>query len=203
VRETDGATGRRGDAAAPGTRPVAVSPGPPVRFCAAREALLAFLVLAAGGCGYSLVGKTSNLPPSIKVIRFETLANQTQRVGVEQRLSHEIVKELTSRGRFSVQARADGANAELSGAVTGFDLYAIAFNSQGVATEYQIRISAKVTLKTLPDDKVLWDNPGYTFRDNYTFSTTAANYVDRENEVIDKVSERFAASLVSTILEGF
>jgi outer membrane lipopolysaccharide assembly protein LptE/RlpB len=166
-------------------------------------ALCLVAILGTGGCGYTLVGKTSTLPPSIKVIRFETLANQTQRSGVEQRLSQEIVKELTSRGRFSVQSKAEGANAVLSGAVTGFDLYAVAFSPQGIATQYQIRITARVSLKTLPDEKVLWENPGFTFRDNYSFGTTAASYVDRENEAIDRVAERFAASLVSTILEGF
>jgi outer membrane lipopolysaccharide assembly protein LptE/RlpB len=166
-------------------------------------ALLLALILAASGCGYTLVGKTSTLPASIKVIRFQTLANQTHRVGVEQRLSREIVKELTSRGRFSVQARAEGADAELSGAVTGFDLYPVAFSTQGLATDYQIRITARVSLKTLPAEKVLWENPTYTFRDNYSFGTTAASYVDRENEAIDRVADKFAASLVSTILEGF
>ncbi len=160
-------------------------------------------IVAVGGCGYTLVGKTSTLPPSIKVIRFETLANQTHRAGVEQRLSGEIVKELASRGHFSVQARAEGADAVLEGAVTGFDLYPVAFSQQGVATEYQIRITARVALKTLPGEKVLWENPGYVFLDNYTFGTTAASYVDRENEAIDRVAEKFAASLVSTILEGF
>jgi outer membrane lipopolysaccharide assembly protein LptE/RlpB len=165
--------------------------------------LICVSCLLTAACGYTLVGKTSTLPASIKVIRFQTLSNQTQRVGVEQRLSSEIVKELTSRGRFSVQANAEGANAELSGAVTGFDLYPVAFSTQGLATDYQIRISARVSLKTLPDDKVLWENPSYTFRDNYSFGTTAASYVDRENEAIDRVAEKFAASLVSTILEGF
>jgi hypothetical protein len=149
------------------------------------------------------VGKTSTIPPSIKVIRFETLSNQTQRAGVEQRLSEEIAKEFASRGHFSIQAQAEGANAVLSGAVTGFDLYPVAFSPQGVATQYQIRITARLSLKTLPDEKVLWENAGYTFRDNYSFGTTAASYVDRENEAIDRVAERFAASLVSTILEGF
>jgi outer membrane lipopolysaccharide assembly protein LptE/RlpB len=163
----------------------------------------AALCLFAAACGYTLVGKTSTLPESIRVIRFQTLANQTQRVGVEQRLSSEIAKELTSRGRFSVQSQAEGANAELSGAVTGFDLFAVAFNSQGLATDYQVRVSARVSLKTLPDGKVLWENPSYTFRDNYALGTTAASYVDRENEAIDRVAEKFAASLVSTILEGF
>ena len=163
------------------------------------------LISAAGlaGCGYALVGKTSTLPANIKVIRFETLTNQTQRVGVEQRLSREIVKELAARGHFSVQARAEGADAVLVGAVTGFDLYPVAFSPQGVATEYQVRITARVALKTLPDEKVLWENPGYTFRDNYSLGTTAASYVDRENEAIDRVAGKFAESLVATILEGF
>jgi outer membrane lipopolysaccharide assembly protein LptE/RlpB len=160
-------------------------------------------LLASNGCGYSLVGTASTLPQSIKVIHFEALANQTQRVGVEQRLSREIAAELASRGRFSVQAAAVGADAELSGAVTGFVLYPVAFDQQGRARQYQVRIVARISFKTLPGEKVLWENPTYSFQDDYTFSTSAASYVDRENEVIDRVSERFAQSLVSSLLEGF
>lgn len=165
--------------------------------------LLGFTVLALTGCGYGLVGRSSTLPASIRVIRFQTLANQTSRVGVEQRLSRGIAKELASRGRFSVQAEAAGAHADLSGAVIGFDLYPVAFDESGRAREYQVRITTRVLFKTLPEEKALWENPAYTFQENYTFSTSAASYVDRENEVIDRVAERFAESLVSTILEGF
>jgi outer membrane lipopolysaccharide assembly protein LptE/RlpB len=154
-------------------------------------------------CGYSLVGRSSTLPPSIRIIRFQTLANQTQRVGVEQRLSREIASELASRGRFSVQAEAAGADADLSGAVTGFSLYPVAFDTSGRAQEYQVRITARVSLKTLPEGKVLWENPSYTFQENYAFSTSAASYVDRENEAIDRLAARFAESFVSSLLEGF
>ncbi len=160
-------------------------------------------VALAAGCGYGLVGRTSTLPPSIKIIRFQTLINRTPRVGVEQRLSQQIARELTSRGRFSVQSGATGADADLTGEVLGFDLYPVAFDEAGRAKEYQIRITARVSLKTLPDGKVLWENPAYTFQDDYTFSTSAASYVDRENEAIDRVAERFAESLVSNLLEGF
>lgn len=155
------------------------------------------------GCGYSLVGKTSTLPPSIRVIHFQTLANKTMRVGVEQRLSSEVAKELASRGRFSVQAQTAGADADLAGEVTGFDLFAVAFDDAGRAKEYQVRITAHVSLKTIPDEKVLWENPSFTFQENYALSTSAASYVDRENEAIDRVAERFAESLVSSLLEGF
>jgi len=161
------------------------------------------LTLEAGGCGYGLVGTSSTLPASIRVIRFQTLVNQTSRVGVEQRLSIEIAKELTSRGRFSVQAGATGADADLSGAVIRFDLYPVAFDTNGRPQEYQVRITARVSFKTLPGEKVLWENPAFSFQDNYTLSTSAASYVDRENVAIDRVAGRFAESLVSNLLEGF
>ena len=170
------------------------------------RAAVAVLLLAAaagGGCGYSLVGHGSTLPPTVRVIRFRTLANETSRVGVEQRVSREVARELATRGRFEVSAGAGRADAELAGAVTQFDLYPVAFDEAGRAKEYQVAVTARVTLKQLPDEKTLWENPAYTFRESYTLPASAASYVDRENEAIDRVAERFAASLVSSLLEGF
>ena len=136
-------------------------------------------------------------------MQFTTLENQTPRVELEQRFSAAIARELASRGRFKVQSGADGADAALSGAVTAFELYPVAFDSQGLATDYQVRVTARVSLRTLPDGKSLWENPAFTFRDNYQFSATAASYVDRENDAIDRVAVRFAQSLVTSLLEGF
>lgn len=169
----------------------------------AGAALLAAILILAAGCGYSLVGKGSSLPENIRVVQFTTLQNMTQRVGLEQRLSGEIARELASRGRFKVQATADGADAVLSGAVVGFNLFPVAFDSQGRATDYQVQITTRASLKTLPDEKVLWENPAFTFRDNYQFNATAATYVDRENDAIDRVADRYAQSLVTSMLEGF
>ena len=87
--------------------------------------------------------------------------------------------------------------------MTGFDLFAVAFDESGRAKEYQVRITARMSLKTLPEGKSLWENPSFTFQDNYSLSTSAASYVDRENEAIDRVAGRFAESLVSSLLEGF
>ena len=121
--------------------------------------LLCAGLVAAAGCGYTLVGKGSTLPEDVRVVEFTTLENMTQRVGLEQRLSGEIARELASRGRFKVQATAEGADAVLSGAVVGFNLFPVAFDSQGRATDYQVQITTRASLKTLPDGKVLWENP--------------------------------------------
>ncbi|HEY3202817.1 MAG TPA: LPS assembly lipoprotein LptE [Thermoanaerobaculia bacterium] len=168
-----------------------------------RALALLCVLLSSSACGYTLVGRASSLPESIKVVQFTTLENLTPRVGLEQRLSGEIARELASRGRFKVQSTADGANAILSGAVLGFNLFPVAFDSQGRATDYQVQVTARVSLKTLPDEKPLWENPSFSFRDNYQFAASAASYVDRENEAIDRVAGRFAQSLVTSLLEGF
>lgn len=175
------------------------------RSAVAAERLAAILSLAvlSSACGYSLVGRGSTLPAAVRVIRFETLANETSRVAVEQRVSREIARELATRGRFEVRADSRDADAELFGAVTQFDLYPVAFDEEGRAREYQVAVTARVTLRTVPDEKVLWENRAYTFRDNYSLPLGAASYADRENEAIDRVAERFAASLVSSVLEGF
>jgi hypothetical protein len=171
-----------------------------------RAAALAMVAAAAGAsmrCGYALVGQSSSLPPSIRVVEFTTFENRTPRVGIEQRFSAEIARELASRGRFRVQSSAEGADAELTGAVLAFTLVPVAFDSQGRATDYQVQVTARAALKALPDGKVLWENPSYTYRDNYRFSLTASSYVDLENDAIDRVAGRFAQSLVTSILEGF
>ena len=102
-----------------------------------------------------------------------------------------------------MQPDAAGADAALTGAVTGFDLYRRrvrrAGPGQGVpGPDHRARSRSRAA-----DEKVIWENPSYTFQDNYSFSTSAASYVDRENEAIDRVAERFAESLVSNLLEGF
>jgi hypothetical protein len=168
-------------------------------------AALAGAALAAANlrCGYALVGQSSSLPPSVRVVEFTTFENRTPRVGIEQRFSAEIARELASRGRFKVQSTPAGADAELSGAVLAFTLVPVAFDSQGRATDYQVQVTARAALKTLPEGKVLWENPAFTYRDNYRFSLTASSYVDLENDAIDRVAGRFAQSLVTSILEGF
>lgn len=173
-----------------------------MRAWAAEGTLLTTVLLAGAGCGYGLVGRGSTLPPSIKVIRFQTLVNQTSLAGLEQRLSGEIARELVARGHFRVQSEAAGADAELTGTVTRFDFYPVAFDTAGRATQYQVAVTARVALKSLPEEKPIWENPAYTFRENYSFEG-AGSYVDRQNETIDKVSGKFAESLIASLLEGF
>ena len=169
-------------------------------------ALMLALAAGTGGCGYALVGRGSLLPDTIKRIAFPTFKNSTPRVGLEQRLSSAVVRELAARGRFSVSPKEGDGDAELSGEIVGFALYPVAADSLGRATRYQIQITAKVAFTEIPSGKVLWKNDAYTFRENYDAAgggVGASNYSDLENVAIDAEADRFAQSLVTSMLEGF
>jgi hypothetical protein len=127
----------------------------------------------------------------------------TQRVQLEQRLLGEIARELASRGRFKVQASAEGADAVLTGAVLGFNLFPVAFDAQGRATDYQVQVTARVSLKTLPDRKVLWEN-----RPTRSATTTPTPRRPRPTSTWRTTPSTawradFAQALVTSMLEGF
>lgn len=163
-------------------------------------------LLGCLGCGYSLVGRGSFLPETIRTVSFPTFKNSTSRVGLEQRLSRAVAQELASRGRFKVTAKEGEGDAEIDGEITGFSLFPSATDAQNRTTQYQLQITIKIALTTLPDGKVLWKNDSYLFRESYQLAGTgrsATNYADLENVAIDAEASRFAQSLVTSILEGF
>lgn len=158
------------------------------------------------GCGYSLVGRGNFLPESIKTISFPTFKNATPRVGLEQRLSRSVAQELASRGQFKVSAREGDGDAELDGEITSFNLIPTATNTLSRTTQYQVQITIKIALTTIPDGKVLWKNDAYVFRESYDIAgagLSTTNYADLENVAIDAEASRFAQSLVTSLLEGF
>jgi outer membrane lipopolysaccharide assembly protein LptE/RlpB len=168
-------------------------------FAAAGAALL----LTLSGCGYALVGRGSNIPEDVKEVYIQPLENRTQRSQVEQALTRSIADELVTRQRFAVVGSPDGADAVISGAVVGFGATPVTFDTSGRATEYEISITAQIAFKRTGEEKPLWSNDRYNFRQTYPVEATEAGYFDREDEAIEEAAQRFAETMVSDLLEGF
>lgn len=165
---------------------------------------LAILVLPLlGGCGYALVGRGSNLPEDIREVYIRPLENRTQRSQVEQELTRAIADEMVTRQRFAVVGSPEAADAELSGAVVAFGVTPVTFDTSGRATEYEITITAQMAFKRVGKEEVIWSNENYVFRESYPIETSAANFLDLEDEALEEAAERFAETMVSDLLEGF
>jgi hypothetical protein len=160
--------------------------------------------LTVSHCGYALVGHSNFLDPSIKTVQVPAFVNRTTRVELEQRVTQAVADEMVARGRLRLVKEPAQADVILRGSLDSFGLFAIAYNAQGRATQYQVSVTAKIELLDhRNDDKVLWKNDQYRFTENYQISTTAANAFDQETLAINEIATRFAETLVTNLLEGF
>lgn len=163
-----------------------------------------FALLLAGGCGYTLVGQGNLLPAHIDTIQVPTFVNRTTRVELEQRLTQAVADEFVSRGGMRLVNNADQADAILRGSIEWFGITPIAFNEQGRATRYQISVNANIELVDhTNDDASIWKNEQYRFTESYAVEASSLDAFDQETRAIREIAERFAESVVSSILEGF
>ena len=173
---------------------------------------IAFAVVAAcflSGCGYTLVGQASNIPSDVRRVYVEPLVNATQRAQVEQILTQAISDEMVTRRRnFTVSSAPGDADAILRGTVVGFNVRPVTFDTDGLANNFEITITADMRFERPPkpgedEGEVIWSSSHYFFREDYPLEDEGVSYFDRENLAIEETSVRFAESMVTDLLEGF
>ncbi|MGH9456693.1 MAG: LPS assembly lipoprotein LptE [Thermoanaerobaculia bacterium] len=169
-----------------------------------RLAVLALALLTAA-CGYALVGRANFLPPEIQTIQVPAFVNRTTRVELEQRVTQAVAEEMVSRGRLRLVSVASDADAILRGVIQSFGISPVSFDAEGRATRYQTIVTAAIELVDHREgkDTVLWKNDQYIFREAYDIDPGAADAFDQETRAIQQIAERFAESVVASLLEGF
>jgi len=71
-----------------------------------------------GGCGYTLAGRGSSLPASIKTIGIPMFTNRTTVFNLETTLTQKVRAEFAGRGKFTMVPSADNVDGLLTGEVT-------------------------------------------------------------------------------------
>jgi len=163
---------------------------------------LAVLSLSLVSCGYRLRGTGSNLPPHIKRVEIPMFKNMTTRFDLDLKLTQGVIDELVARGKFQVASESKDADAILIGEILSFTVNPIAFSNQTSADRYNIIVVTKIILRDLSNQKVIFSNPNFVYTEEYGVPA-GTSYETWETQAIVQVAEKFARSLVSTILEGF
>lgn len=172
--------------------------------------LLALLLLAVmtSGCGYALAGRGSFLPDYIRTIGIPPLENRTTFLQVEQVLTEKIRTEFIGRGNYTVVPTPTGAQAVLSGAITGITLQPVGFTEQQLASRHLFTLTMRVQFADATTNEILWSNESLTFREEYDLSTRGgviegAGFLEQERTTFDRISDDVARTVVSAILEAF
>lgn len=169
-------------------------------------ALAGLLTLASieAGCGYGLVGTGSSaIPKTVETVYVSTFVNQTARVGLEQRLTDAVIRELAARRRLRPVSDLAKADAELTATLLSYQVDPVRYDDAGRALEYQISVTARIALTEKGAEKPVFSEPSFLYRQPYTIPPSARSFFDVEPAAIDELSRPFARSLVTTMLEGF
>jgi ribosomal protein S25 len=163
---------------------------------------LAVACALAAQCGYHLRGTGSFLPPDIKRLGVPMFKNLSTRYNLEVTLTQGVIDELVARGKVEVTSGAENVDAVLVGEITSFSVNPIGFSSQNIADRYNVTVVARIVLRDLKDERVIFSNPSYVYQEEYEVPQ-GTSYETWETEALGKIAEKFARSLISTLLEGF
>jgi outer membrane lipopolysaccharide assembly protein LptE/RlpB len=163
-------------------------------------ALFCFLFIVH--CGYRLRGTGSFLPSHIKKMNIPMFKNLTTRFELDVKLTKKVIDEVVARGKVEISGDMASADAVLLGEISSFNVTPIAFSKQASADRYNITVVASITLRDLVNQKVIFSNPHFVYQGEYEVPQ-GTDFESVESEALDSIAEKFARSLVSTILEGF
>jgi len=153
-------------------------------------------------CGYHLRGTGSFLPPGIKRVSVPMFKNYSTRFNLDVTLTQGVIDELVARGNVEVTGDSENADAVLLGEISTFNVNPIGFSSQNAADRYNVMVVAKIVLRDLKDDKIIFSNPSYVYQEEYEVPQ-GTSHETWETEALGKIAVKFARSLISTLLEGF
>ena len=161
-------------------------------------------MMLSAGCGYHTAGHAVQLPENVKTIAVPPFINETTTYRIEQMLTSSVMREFTTRTHYHIlNAAGDDADATLRGIVLSASSTPLTYNSStGQAASVLVVISMKVAL-TDREGKVLYQNPSYLFREQYEVSQDLASFFEEDSPALRRLSQDFARTLVSNILEGF
>jgi len=176
-----------------------------------KAALCALCVLGGffwSSCGYSLAGRGSFLPAYIKTMGIPTFVNRTVVFNLETMVTQKVRSEFIGRGKYQILPEATGVDALLTGEVTAVGIQPASFSTQQLASRYAITMTAKIELRDMRENKVLWENPSVMFRQEYdaTGGRTVLDpvaFFQQDTNALERMSTEFARTIVSAILEAF
>lgn len=172
-----------------------------VRF----SAVLALLISVTGFTECYKPVTNSGLPKHIKTITVPAFQAEAKglRYRVETRFTEAVTREIIKRGNgLKVQGTKTGADAVIEGTIRDFSFTGVLLDREGRARVYEVTIVAAVTIRDLREEKVLYDNQNFVFRDSFEFSEDPRSFFNEEDPAVERIARAFAESVVSAFVNG-
>ncbi|MEO6051881.1 MAG: LptE family protein [Pyrinomonadaceae bacterium] len=164
----------------------------------------AFLLLSGFTECYKPV-TNSGLPKHIRTVAVPAFQFEAKglRYRVESRFTEAVTREIIKRGNgLKVQGTLAGADAVLEGTIRNFSFSGVLLDSQGRARVYEVTIVTAVTIRDLRENKILYDNQNFIFRDSFEFTADPRSFFNEEDPAVERMARAFAEAAVSAFVNG-
>lgn len=168
-------------------------------------AVLATFLLAAGFTECYKPVTNSGLPKNIRKVAVPAFQTEARglRYRVGSRFTEAVSREIIRRGNgLRVQGSIEGADAVVEGTIRDFSFSGVLLDSEGRARVYEITIIAAVTVRDLKENKILYDNQNFIFRDSFEFSSDPRSFFNEDDPAVERIARVFSESVVSAIVNG-
>ncbi len=163
------------------------------------------LPLLLAGCGYHAAGSAAHLPANTRTLAVPTFTTHVLNFHTETSFTDAVIRELNARTHYRVENQATPAtDALLSGTILTQTAAPLTYDSlSGQTSSYLLTITAKVVLTDIHTSRVLYENDALTYREQYQSTTDLNTFIQEDPAAVRRVSQSFAAAVVSEILESF
>ena len=145
----------------------------------------------------------SGLPSRIRTIAVPAFENAALRYKIESRFTEAVINEIVRRGHgLRVQSEREGADAVVDGVVKSFNFSGVLLDERGRSRIFEVTVTAAVTVRDQVENRVLYDNQNYVFRDSFEFANDPRAFFNEEDPAVQRIARRFAENLISTLVIG-
>jgi hypothetical protein len=163
------------------------------------------VVLSAGFTDCYKPVTSSGLPKDIRTVAVPAFQFEPKglRYRVESRFTDAVTREIIRRGNgLKVQSSRTGADAVLEGTIRDFNFSGVLLDNEGRARVYEVTIVTAVTIRDLKNNKILYDNQNFIFRDSFEFSADPRSFFNEEDPAVERMARAFAEAAVSAFVNG-
>jgi hypothetical protein len=147
----------------------------------------------------------SGLPKHIRKVAVPAFQTEARglRYRVGSRFTEAVSREIIRRGNgLKVQGTTQGADAVVEGTIRDFSFSGVLLDREGRARVYEITIVSAITIRDLKEEKILYDNQNFIFRDSFEFSEDPRSFFNEEDPAVERIARAFSESVVSTFVNG-
>ena len=116
--------------------------------------ILVSLLALAAGCGYSM---SSTLDEKYQTIHVAVFENQSREYDLQAPLTNAVVRKFLYDGRLRVVGPGE-ADLVIDGAVLGYRLSGLTFDTRDEVTQFQMLVTARVRVTDARTGEILWED---------------------------------------------